>query len=339
MKKWLFMTSLLVGAGFAFAETVDVTPFLGDSWYGLYFNGEKVGYLLKQVSRNDAGEVGVVEDAQFMVTMSGARQSMRMYSKRVYDAKGALMRIDMEMNDPAQASTFAAVVEGSELRMKSILGGAAREDTFPKPSETLQDALRHALWARRGPAVGDVVNFSTFEPMYQKEVSGISRITKVEQRVFNGVPTKVYEIQSVLDLMDIESTTYVTDSGVTVEDVISGVLRRARAGRRGQGRGLQRGHDGVQCGAAGQAIDNPRERDWLHLLLSGPCAVTPVQRPAPVMIIENDQVDFFSRRRTCLPRPAVTHYGRGGAALCKTERYVRVTTRLIERPSPFWATR
>lgn len=307
MKKWLFMTSLLLGAGFAFAETVDVTPFLGDSWYGLYFNGEKVGYLLKQVSRNDAGEVGVVEDAQFMVTMSGARQSMRMYSKRVYDGKGALLRIDMEMNDPAQASTFAAVVEGSELRVKSVLGGAAREDTFPKPSETLQDALRHALWARRGPAVGDVVNFSTFEPMYQKEVSGISRITKVEERVFNGVPTKVYEIQSVLDLMDIESTTYVTDSGVTVEDVISGVFT-TRLEPEDAAKDVDYSVDTMVSNAVllDKPIDNPRERDWLHLLLSGPLRESHLFNDRrQSMILENDQIDFFATKTDLAPLPAL----------------------------------
>jgi hypothetical protein len=148
MKKWLIIMTTILGVGFASAESIDISPFTGDSWYGLYFNGEKVGYLLKQVATNPAGEIEVVEDAYFMVTMSGAKQSMRMFSKRFYDKEGALLRIEMEMKDPAQTSTFSAVVSGAELRMKSLLGGSAREDVFPKPHESLRDAIRHALWAR-----------------------------------------------------------------------------------------------------------------------------------------------------------------------------------------------
>ena len=271
MKKWFIMASLLMGYGIAFGEAIDVTPFLGDSWYGLYFNGGKVGYLLKRIERNASGEIEVVEDAQFMVAMSGARQSMRSYSKRVYDASGPLLRIDMEMNDSAQSSTFSAVVRDNGLQMKSVLGGAPREEVLPKPNETLVDALRHALWVRRNPEVGDVINFSGFEPMYQKEISGISRIVGVESRIFNGVPTRVYEIQSVIDLMDIESTSYVTDSGVTVEDVTSSVFT-TRLEPELAAKDVDYSVDTMVSNAVllDAPIDNPRSRDWLHLLLSGP---------------------------------------------------------------------
>ncbi|NLV46481.1 MAG: transglutaminase domain-containing protein [Candidatus Hydrogenedentes bacterium] len=305
MKKWLLMTSLVAGTVIAFGETVDITPFLGTSWYGLYFNGEKVGYMEKVVSRNDAGETEVVEDAHFRVSMSGAKQAMRMYSKRVYNAKGGLLRIEMEMNDPAQSSVFVAVVEGDTLKMNSVLGGATREDTFPRPGETLQDSLRHALWARRGPQVGDVVNFSTFEPMYQKEVSGISRIVKTEERVFNGVPTKVYEIQSVLDLMDIESTTYVTDSGITVEDVISGVFT-TRLEPEDAAKDVDYSVDTMVSNAVllEKPIDDPRERDGLHLLLTGPLRESHLFNDRrQTMTLENERIYFHSVKTDLAPLP------------------------------------
>lgn len=308
MKKWLLMTSLILGAGLAFGESVDITPFLGETWYGVYFNGAKIGYVEKSVGRNDSGQTEVVEDAHFRVSMSGAKQAMRMYSKRIYDAKGALLRIDMEMNDPAQSSVFVAVVEGDSLVMKSVLGGATREDVFPRPNETLQDSLRHALWARRGPQVGDVVNFSTFEPMYQKEVSGISRIVKIEERVFNGVLTKVYEIQSVLDLMDIESTTYVTGDGVTVEDVISSVFT-TRLEPEDAAKDVDYSVDTMVSNAVllEKPIDNPRHREWLHLLLTGPLRESHLFNDRrQTMTLENEQVDFYSVKTDLAPLPIPT---------------------------------
>ncbi len=298
MKKWFIMASLLMGYGIAFGEAIDVTPFLGDSWYGLYFNGGKVGYLLKRIERNASGEIEVVEDAQFMVAMSGARQSMRSYSKRVYDASGPLLRIDMEMNDSAQSSTFSAVVRDNGLQMKSVLGGAPREEVLPKPNETLVDALRHALWVRRNPEVGDVINFSGFEPMYQKEISGISRIVGVESRIFNGVPTRVYEIQSVIDLMDIESTSYVTDSGVTVEDVTSSVFT-TRLEPELAAKDVDYSVDTMVSNAVllDAPIDNPRSRDWLHLLLSGPLRESHLINDArQTMRMQGEEVDFYAVR-------------------------------------------
>ncbi len=274
MKKWLVMTTVVLGFGVA-ASAMDITPYLGDNWYGLYFNGEKVCYLQKNVTVTDAGEIHVIEDAQFMVTMSGVKQDMSIYSKRAYAPSGELVHIKAEMKDPAQLSTFHAQVRQDELVLTSVLGGAVREEVFPKPAETLTDALRHAIWVEQEPQPDDVVHFSVFEPMYQKEVSGISRIVGTEQRVFNGVLTRVYEIHSVLDLMDIESTSYVTECGVTVEDVVAGVFTM-RLEPKEAAKDVDYNVDTMVSNAVilEAPIENPRQRDWLHLALRGPLRET-----------------------------------------------------------------
>ncbi len=271
MKKWIVMTLVLAGFGMAEGESLDISPYLGQCWYGLYFNGEKVGYLLKEIDELESGEINVIEDAHFMISMSGAKQDMSIYSKRAYAPTGDLLYIDAEMKDPAQTSTFHAAIQEDTLMLKSVLGGAIREDAFPKPAETLTDAMRHALWVRTAPATGEVINFSVFEPMYQKEVSGISRIVGTEERIFNGVATRVYEIHTVLDLMDIESTSYVTDSGVTVEDVVAGVFTM-RLEPEMAAKDVDYNVDTMVSNAVTlkSPIKNPRTREWLRLTLKGP---------------------------------------------------------------------
>jgi|LSQX01.1.fsa_nt_gb transglutaminase-like putative cysteine protease len=308
MKKWLCMTILLLNGAMVFGQPLDITPFLGKNWYGLYFNGQKVGFMEKQIGRNENGVTEVIEDAHFKVTMSGAKQAMHMYSKRSYDSKGKLQRIDMEMSDPSQSSSFIAHVQENGLKMTSILGGSTREDLFPEPNETVQDALRHALWARSGPETGDVINFSTFEPMYQKEVSGISRIVNVENRVFNGVPTKVYEIHSVIDLMDIESSTYVTEGGVTVEDVISEVFT-TRLEPEDAAKDVDYSVDTMVSNAVllDKPIANPRQRGWLHLMLNGPLRESHVFNDRrQTMTFANDQIRFYAEKTDLAPLPVPT---------------------------------
>lgn len=298
MKKWIVMTILLAGFGTAEAESLDVSPYLGQNWYGLYFNGEKVGYLLKEIDKSEAGEVYVIEDAHFMISMSGAKQDMSIFSKRTYSAAGELLDIEAEMKDPAQTSTFQAEIQNDKLVMKSILGGAVREDVFPKPAETLLDAMRHSVWVRTGPGTGEVINFSVFEPMYQKEVSGISTIAGTEERVFNGVVTKVYEIHTVLDLMDIESTTYVTDTGVTVEDVVAGVFTM-RLEPEIAAKDVDYNVDTMVSNAVlvKDKIKEPRTREWLRLLLKGPLREQHLFNDIRQhMTLTDGNVDFYAEK-------------------------------------------
>lgn len=298
MKKWLVMTIVLLGFGMAEAEPLDITPYLGQSWYGLYFNGEKVGYLLKEINNATAGEIHIIEDAHFMISMSGAKQKMSIFSNRAYSTSGDLLYIDAEMKDPAQTSTFHAEIQGDSLVMKSILGGAIREDSFPKPAETLTDAMRHAAWVRTNPGIGDVINFSVFEPMYQKEVSGISRVVATEERIFNGVPTTVYELHTVMDLMDIESTTYVTETGVTVEDVVAGVFTM-RLEPEDAAKDVDYNVDTMVSNAVllEAPIKNPRTREWLRLTLKGPLREQHLFNDIrQTMTLEGGDVDFYAER-------------------------------------------
>lgn len=298
MKKWLVMTLVLVGFGVSGGESLDIASYLGQSWYGLYFNGEKVGYLLKEIDTSDSGEIYVIEDAHFMISMSGAKQDMSIYSKRAYAASGELLYIDAEMKDPAQTSTFHAEVQGDALMMKSVLGGAIREDAFPKPAETLTDAMRHALWVQTEPGIGDVINFSVFEPMYQKEVSGISRIDAMEERIFNGVTTRVYKVDTVLDLMDIESTSFVTENGITVEDEVAGVFTM-RLEPEDAAKDVDYNVDTMVSNAVllEKPIKNARTREWLRLALKGPLREQHLFNDVrQTMILKEGDVDFYSER-------------------------------------------
>ncbi len=271
MKKWLYMLPLIFAAGAVGAENVQIASFLGDNWYGLYLNGEKAGYLLKRIEVENEDQVNVIEDAHFMISMSGVKQDMTIYSKRSYTLSGALRFIEMEMKDPAQLSTFHAVVRDDALVMLSVLGGATREETFALPNESLKDPLCHSLWVREKPSVGEIVRFSVFDPLFQKEISGISTISNITQRIFNGVSTRVYEIHTALDIMGIETTSYVTECGVVVEDLVAGVFIM-RLEPEIAAKDVDYSVDTMVSNAVlvKAPIENARKRDALRLALNGP---------------------------------------------------------------------
>ncbi|HPA42251.1 MAG TPA: hypothetical protein PKV69_09575, partial [Candidatus Hydrogenedentes bacterium] len=220
-KALLVMAAMTTLTSLCAADSGALDALLGENWYGVYMNGQKAGYSTSRVSRDEQGRVHVVEDAKFQVAMSGARQDMRIFSERIYAPDGALLEIISEVVDPAQVSRFHAMVSDGELLLQSTVGGAVKETTLPAPTETVNDALHLGLWARGTPQVGDVINFSVFEPLYEQEVAGVSRVVGVEERVLNGVPTKVYHVRTAIDLMAIDSRSFVAETGLTLEDEVA----------------------------------------------------------------------------------------------------------------------
>ncbi len=298
MKKvTLLMAGLLVLSRSLAAQVPDIDALLGENWYGLYMNGQKAGYSLNKVSRDDKKRVHVVEDAKFHVSMSGTKQNMHIYSDRSYAEDGRLIEIVSEVTDPAQMSRFHAVVNGDEMVLTSTVGGNDVEKTFPRPQESLMDSLRNAHWARQHPQVGDTVNFSVFEPLYQQEVSGISRIIDIEERVLNGITTKVYKIRTAIDLMAIDSVSYVSEAGETLEEQIANSITM-RLEPEEVAKDVTYSNDVIISNAAmvDTPIENPRTRAALRLALTGPLTGKLLfNDDRQRMFTDGDHVEFRSR--------------------------------------------
>jgi len=249
---------------------LDPDDFLGEYWYGLYISGQKSGFSRSSIAKTDDGYVAE-EDAQFQVSMMGVPQEMHIVTKRMYGEDGSLREIISEVKDLGGVSVFRARVEGDELALYSQVGGAEETTMLPLPRETLADTLKHAHWVRQNPAIGDTMTFSLFEPMYQQEVSGLSTIAGIEQRFIQGVQVEVYKIDTSLERLGIESTSYVTREGITVEDVVAGSIRMRLEDEK-LAKDFDYSNDVVISNAVilPERIESPRTRDSLRLRLTGP---------------------------------------------------------------------
>ncbi len=271
MKKAILIVSIFLFPRLLVAQEFDIDSLVGESWYGLYLNGQKAGYALNSVEKDEAGNAVLLEDASFRIVMSGIRQDMSISSRRVYAPDGGLLRIAMTVTDVASVSEFNAHIDGDEMVLETNTGGTATTNRLPKPSESLEDAVKHARWVKGDPQVGDVLNFVVFEPMYAKEVSGVSHILGVETRMLDGVPTKVYEIKTSLDLMGIDSVSHVAESGETLEDVISGFITM-RLESKEDAKDVAYSNDVIVSNAAmlEGPIEDARSRETIRLRIQGP---------------------------------------------------------------------
>lgn len=244
---------------------------LGVDWYGVYLNGQKAGFARNEMKKNPEGGYSILEDASFLISMGGARQDMHIKTERSYSAEGKLLSLRSDVDSFGDKTVFEGVVQGETMLLKSTMGGATKEESIPRPKETLDDAVKYSAWIMRDPTIGDSLDFSVFEPMYGKELSGVSKLAGVESRRLNNVPTRVYRIETALDLVGLKTTSYVAEDGTVLEDVIAGNMTM-RLEPEQVAKDVDYSNDVIVSNAAmlSAPIPNAREREKLLLRISGP---------------------------------------------------------------------
>lgn len=261
---------LLLGTARA-TELPDVAPLLGKTWYGLYLHGKKAGFSFQELKRSADGTYELAEEAQFRIVMSGKKQDLRTASKRLYGADGALRSIESQVHDPQGVSEFNVVVKDDALTLNSKVSGESKSTTLPRPKESLADAVKYAAWVKRKPNIGDTLRYSSFEPMYEKELDAESTVVGLEERTLDGVATKVYKIETRIELMGVDSTSYVAEDGTILEDVIANIITM-RLEPEAVAKDVSYENDVIVSNAAlvSAPIAEPRTRKSLRLILRGP---------------------------------------------------------------------
>ena len=276
MPKYLGVIFTLLCSASAFANGiiagVDLNEIVGTEWFGLYMNGNKVGYAESAVELGEDGSVITTEDAVFKLNMVGAKQDMRIYSRRMYGADGALQRIESQVDDIAGTNRFNGTVEGDEFVLTSEVAGQKSREVLPVPDESLEDLLKQAKLVQDDPNIGDKIEFAIFEPMYQTELGGVSEIVGIEKRVLDGVELKVFKFRTLLEKMGIESVSYVTEDGTVLEDRIAGGIITMRLEPETMAKNIDYSNDVIVSNAArvDEPIADPRTRAEVTLQISGP---------------------------------------------------------------------
>lgn len=293
-----FLVAFLL-TGVVVAQNVALERATGRHWYGLYMNGEKAGYSYSEIAVDDAGTVTVTDDASFKLNMVGMKQDMRIFSTRTYSESGDLIRIVSQVDDISGSNSFVAVIHGETIELTSKVGGREKVVTYPRPNESLSDVLMRFELISDDAEVGDSARFFLFEPMYEIEIAGHSEIIGIETRVLGGLETEVFVVKTILDVMQIESVSYITHDGTVLEDRIAGGIITMRLEPEKMAKDVDYANDVIVSNAArvDERIRNPRKRYEIRLRLTGPLkAVHLINDERQSMIKMEEYVEFTGRR-------------------------------------------
>ena len=271
MRRVLIMGCLALFPKLLVAQDVDIRSLAGDEWYGVYFNGQKVGFAQRSLVVEEDGSVRVAEEAQFRIAMGGMRQDIRSVERRGYGPDGALVMVDATMHDVSGTSRFEAHAAGDRLILTTSVGGAVTEKALPGTADTVQGLLGQLRLIAEGGTDGGEFRYTVFEPMLGKDTEAITRIVGEEERVLNGVATKVYRIETQRPALGLTTLSYVTRDGTTLEDIIAGMLTM-RLEPEAMAKDVHYSNDVIISNAArvSAPIEGARTRPSLTLRLRGP---------------------------------------------------------------------
>ncbi len=266
------LAALVLVAIPAGAQAIDVSELEGTTWFGLYMNGQKIGFAKSSVDSLDDASIRFMQDVTFRLTMVGMQQEMKALTSRRYSEEGKLLSVEETVDDITGQSRYVATVTDAGIELSTTIGGRTQHKTLPPPRETLQDAIKSMEIIQRGPAPGETFTFYVFEPMFGQELEAASEVLGTEERVLDGVPTKVYRVKTLLKPLGMESVAYLTESGELLEDHIAGGMITMRVEPEAVAKDVKFQNDTIVSNAAmvEKAIKNPRDRESLTLRISGP---------------------------------------------------------------------
>ncbi|MCX6357400.1 MAG: transglutaminase-like domain-containing protein [Candidatus Aureabacteria bacterium] len=211
--------------------TADLRNYLGTRWYGLYFMNQKIGYAEGDISKGFRGgkEAVVVSlTLNARMSMAGQPQQMKILEQRVYRPGEGLVAFTNDTDSGGSAMKIHGEARGGVMEVVSRVGGQERRATVPVPDERFEDYIAEERLAGPDTKVGDQVSFKQYRPELQKTIAATSRVKEIRERLLQGVPTKLYVIETTMPDIGVASTSTIGPEGEVLEAQVGGAFTMRR---------------------------------------------------------------------------------------------------------------
>jgi len=216
MRKWPALVVMLGLCGSLRAEPpqpgLDLDNHLGTRWYGVYVGGKKSGYAVEKsekTKRDGRDAYTFSMGLDITISLMGRTQKLQTSEYRTYYASGPMA----ECGSSVGAQSWRGLVQGDTMKLITIMGEMKSERTIPAPGVSLSDEIAPLRLIMGKPKPGDSVESRMFTPMIGKELGAVVTVIDRRTAVFGGVETDVYEINTNIKEMGVNSPALMTQDG------------------------------------------------------------------------------------------------------------------------------
>ncbi len=203
----------------------DIERYCGEQWYGIYFKDQKIGYASSDISRERyEGKQAITVSFTFhaQMKMLGVPQQMTITEKRTYLPGEGLVFFVSDTQAGDGMMKFIGRMKDGAMYVTSTVGGKQRSSRVEAPRERFEDYIAEERLVGEGAMVGDEISFAQYQPALQKTITAVSRIGKIQEKIMQGVSTKIYVVDTTLKEMGITSTSLLKSDGEVLQSEIGG---------------------------------------------------------------------------------------------------------------------
>jgi hypothetical protein len=251
-------------------------PLLKTSWYGLYMQGAKIGYVEQTLDKISDPIDGWRMQSRMSINlrMAGQQVSTIADDTRLFKSPGGELHSNtFTMTSPTGVIRVDGRIENGKYVVDSDIGGEKTQKAFRYPLDYLDSVMVAEMGIAGGKAaVGDSFSADYFEPT--PPLTGMihqqTRILKKEQHLINGVPTDVYDISISIPAVNVTTESKIDAYGNTLEGSMGGTMTMKLEGE-AQARQLDDTYDILANNliVTGTLIDEPWSLRRLTLRISG----------------------------------------------------------------------
>jgi hypothetical protein len=216
---WIVQMGVLLRTAYLEAPTLaaDLSRYgTGAQWKGVYYRGEKIGFMVGQTQATDDG-FELSEDGRLQMTLLGATTAARIHTSARVDKRFTLRAFSFALDPGTGALEISGTIEGRRLLLSvKSPGGASRSET-----RELQDAPSLALnlprqLAAAGLNVGASRTVSAFDPATLRNAPMQLSVEGREVIWAAGKPVPAFRVKATFQ--GLSSLSWITDVGEVVRE-------------------------------------------------------------------------------------------------------------------------
>ena len=260
------------------------------TWYGLYMNGTKCGFLREEFARVGEGADAVWfldQTGGLQVEAMGKKLQMDLSERQEFDAappfafRGGLYRMTQGGGDGQQIEIAR---DASGLSASVTAGGETRTLPVPELDYTLADLVTPERWIQAGPESGDETRVRTISLSDLEADEVRLAVISRKESIVEGVRTLFYEVRRVTGLSGEEGIARFDARGQLLSIVLGGLFE-ARVEPEEVAKVVEAGSDLFVFGQApiDKPIGEPRKVRRLVLKVDGEGAGTLHEGPCQAL--------------------------------------------------------
>jgi transglutaminase-like putative cysteine protease len=217
---WIAQMALLVTRacvqGSAVALAGDLAQYgSGAQWKGVYYRGEKIGFMVGQTAATRDGYT-LTEEGRLQMSLLGAPTSARIKTVARVDRSFGLKEFAFSLDPGTGAIEVTGALDGRRLRLTTKTAGGERTETRELPEAPLLAMNLPRQLAARGLAAGQKSEVSLFDPATLRNAPMAVEVKAREVVDAGGRPVPAFRVETRFS--GITSTSWITDVGEVVRE-------------------------------------------------------------------------------------------------------------------------